>query len=109
MKKIMEITNADGLKQYRTACMCGSSNCDLSITIERDNDILSMMFHKRLTASSYFEANNWVMEKIKRIKMCFKLLWSGYIDTEAEFIFENYKHVKDFTEILEYEAEGYRR
>jgi len=102
--RIMEISKSfDDDVFYRASCMCGSKNCDMVLELEyiKDLDEIVLNIYKDVYWSDY-GFNNTIFKKIwSRIKASFRVLFTGYIKMEEEFIFENEEQIKEFTSTIE--------
>jgi len=100
MKGVMELSKTKNWILYRAACKCLSSDHDITIEIEVDDyDFIYLTFYKEISASSYNK--NWFLEKMNRIKMAFKILFTGYINTESDFILGGETQINDFLAAIE--------
>ena len=87
---------------YRAACDCGSDEHDVTIELERDEDIPSMIFlnfYKNIAWSSHWGELNWFSQIWKRIKCSLKMLFTGYVVLEESFILSE-DNIKPFIEAL---------
>ena len=103
MNKIMELGKWDNGVMLRASCACTDKDCDMGIEIERDDGFIYLNLYKTLTASSYYndgKDNSWFREKYKRVKMALKILFFGYVESEAGFIFDSGEQLTDFVETL---------
>lgn len=105
--KIMNIYEDNDTIIYRSSCDCGDKNDDLVLTINVDNnyDTLNICMTGNLTYSDDFicYACNFLVRGIghfrnfiKRIKGAIKLIFTGKLEQEYEFIFSDEKHVNEF-------------
>lgn len=112
-KRISELNRLDDLIIYRANCSCSEKEHDLTIhlTSERKFDLLSLTFYVNLLISERF--NLWEketkFEKIKkfaqtlynRLKLSLKLLFTGHIELEQEFIIDNKDQINGLIDALE--------
>lgn len=88
---------------YRAACCCGNEKCDLTLELERDEDIDNMIFlnmYKNLYWSSHWGSNNCLFNFWLRIKAALRVLFTGYIKVEESFIFKGEEQINDFLDAL---------
>lgn len=88
---------------YKASCDCGSSECDLIMELEKDNEIENMIyltFYKRLCWSTYKSCDNWFTMIYERFKAAVKMIFTGYIEVDETFIFNGIKQIDTFIEAL---------
>ena len=99
---------------YNIGCDCGSGEHDTNIMFEYDKsiDILFLNFYKTISYSKefghlYYEDDTLVdviKDKIKvlwkRMKDATKLLFTGYVEMESDFILKDTQHIQDFIDAL---------
>lgn len=99
---------------YNIGCDCGSGGHDTNIMFEYDKstDILFLNFYKTISYSKefghlYYEDDTLVdviKDKIKvlwkRMKDATKLLFTGYVEMESDFILKDTQHIQDFIDAL---------
>ena len=86
---------------YRTTCSCGSTEHDLNIELEHDEEFgfASIRFY----INCVWEADwnlNWFQRLYRRIKASMKLLFCGKIILEQDFIFRGKDHINGLLEAL---------
>ena len=96
---------------YRAACDCTFEEHDLSMELSLDDeyDLMYLTLWKNLDYASYYKSNNWFQDKWLRIKTATKLLFTGRIKIDTEFIFGGEKHINDFIKALEYGKKEIRK
>lgn len=95
-KNIEIYTDEDGVKCFRSTCICGDDNHD--VTVYFDHNLVELEF-KMIIHDDYSE--NIFIRFLKRIVLAMKILFTGRHETYGEFIFKDPEHVKNFTESLE--------
>ena len=100
--RIMETDNFEDNIFYRASCMCGSRKCDLILELEYDEDMHDILLnmYKDVYWSDYGFNDNIFKKLWSRIKASFRVLFTGYIKMEEEFIFENERQINEFTSTL---------
>jgi hypothetical protein len=97
---------------YKISCDCGSDDHGATIEIEYDKEInmLFLHFYKEVEyAAWWFWKDDNFLGKIKdiynciikRIKGSIKLLFTGRLEMEDEFILSREDHINDFIEALQ--------
>ena len=85
----MKVNEFDNSVIYRAACSCGSDEHDVTIELERDEEIPSMIFlnfYKKIGWCSHWGNLNWFKRVWKRIKCSILMLFTGYVELEESFI-----------------------
>jgi hypothetical protein len=111
---------------YRVACRCGSKDCDMHLTLKLDRKygMISMLFEKQLIVTSdwwdtkpvWFDffgdpwevtkenLKNWFKNLLSKIKnkiiYTWKLWIHGYIETSADLLFSDEKHIEAFVDAI---------
>jgi hypothetical protein len=115
---------------YRAACQCGNPKCDLSLELEYDREIndVTLTLYKDLYYCSYWFADcrdsfkwvtkilgkkrgvdvqDWLEDKYYiakdiwyRLKGAVRLLFTGRIELEEAFLFENEEQIDAFLNAL---------
>lgn len=106
--KVMKLNEYKDCVFYRVGCMCGSSYCDLTMEMEYDPELNSiiLVFYKELIYSSWFgliinAKLYWLRDKWQRIKGAVKLLFTGKIHLEESLILKDTKHIDAFITALQ--------
>ena len=80
-------------------------NHDCTIVMERYNDghpmDISLTFYKRISWADYYGKDNFLSRWIKRIQCSLKMLFTGYIELEEEFLIEDEEHIDSFIKALQ--------
>jgi len=98
----------DDFVYYRIACDCASENCDMSLSMERDEeyDRFYINIDKKLRASVYWNSVeewlkfDWVRVLKNKLLMCWKILTTGYIEVSESFIIKEEEHAQQFIDAL---------
>jgi hypothetical protein len=101
-KNVMKTNEFDDSIYYRAACSCNSSEHDVTIEFERDEEIPSMIFlnfYKNIGWCSHWGDLNWFQQIWKRIKCSFLMLFTGYVELEESFILTE-DNIEPFIEAL---------
>ena len=87
---------------YRVACSCGSDEHDVTLELEKDSvfEDLTLTFYKKIYYTSHWKPNFFSRLWI-RIKGVIKLLFTGYIELESDFILQGEEHIDSFIKALE--------
>jgi len=102
-KRVMKLNEFENSVWYRAACSCGDERCDLTLELEKDEEISSMIFlnmYKNLYWSSHWKSDNKLFNLWLRIKVAAKVLFTGYIKIEESFIFKGEEQIDDFMDAL---------
>ena len=105
--RIMKLYEFRDCIVFRAACSCNDPSDDLWISIELDEKykLLNLVFSANV--GIYYDDYNIddsILEKLKkflnnlyyRFKKSFKLLFTGYIKMETDFIMDNEENIRDF-------------
>lgn len=94
LKQLMKSAEWDDAVRYRIGCDCGAPEHDLDIWAEKEKDGLwgTIMFsqttHTRYWRT-YFDHDSWfywLNDPINRIMIAGKVLLTGYVETNADFV-----------------------
>lgn len=123
--KVMKLDKWKDEIFYRIACNCGSSDCDMHMTLklDRKTGYISMLFEKKMLTSTswdiqsvYFDIfdDPWETTKENLIQW-FKNLWikfknklkytwdiwiHGYIESSADLLINEEKHIEAFVDAI---------
>jgi len=98
----MRVNKFDDSIVYRVACHCGSDEHDVTIELEKDEEIPSMVFlnfYKKIGWCSHWGNLNWFERVWKRIKCSFLMLFTGYVELQEDFILSE-DNIEPFIEAL---------
>ena len=98
MKRIMKLEDSDNYILYRTACKCDDTDCDLTIMLDTDFNEVSIVFYKKLYVTTY--KSNFFLRMFERFRLSLRLIFTGYLEEESDFIFKGEAHIKDLLDAL---------
>lgn len=124
--KVMKLDEYKDEIFYRVACHCGSADCDMhmTLTLDRKYGMISMLFEKKMiVTSNWWETKpvwfdifddtwketkenlrNWVWNLLSKFKNKIKVTWNiwihGYIETSADLLFNDEKHIEAFVDAI---------
>jgi hypothetical protein len=87
---------------YRVACDCTDKNHDATIEFEYDKEcnMISMHFYKEIIWESRWGEERWYMKLWKRLSCSIRMLFTGHIELEDEFLFLDIEHMSEFITAL---------
>jgi len=101
--KIMKIEEFDDSCFYRIACSCGSSEHDLEVEVEFDKDGLLWLFLSgQHTVADWWNHPSWFGRMWKRIKLTSRLLFTGWFETNGEFLVMKEEHIDSIISFLQH-------
>ena len=89
---------------YRIGCSCSESDHDIVMWLEYDKKLkdVAMFFYKQVEWCNYGDSFKDRMEGYwRRIKDAIKLIFTGYLECETSFIFEDSEHIDNFINTME--------
>lgn len=107
-KSTMKLAEWNNAIMYRVACDCTDQDHDITLDLEFDPEVkmIFLNMYKKLQWSSVQGWNgNFFKEIYCRIKTAIKMLFTGYIEVESDFILRE-EQIDSFIEALE---EGKRK
>ena len=98
---------------YRTTCSCMSEDELLTIEITNDEYVdelmyTSIIFHYNCSWDS-IRKRNFILRIWERIKCSLKMLFTGRVEAEGEFIFRSENHIKELLDTLNKEYKKYKK
>jgi hypothetical protein len=124
--KVMEIDRFDDEIFYRVACQCGSADCDMHMTLQLDRKTgyISILFEKKMITSTDWDIKpvwfdlfddpwketlenlkHWLWNLLIKTKNKLKHTWTiwvhGYLESSADLLMNNEKHIESFLEAIE--------
>ena len=89
---------------FKTTCDCSSNDHSVGVIVETlgkdDKRPLVSLYFKCGRRDHYINTN--IFQRIfRRISDSLKILFTGYLDLDEEFIFRDTKHLRDFRNTLE--------
>lgn len=95
-KQVMLMKDFGDSVFYKVDCGCGCDDGMLTIELEYEDDMFFMNFYKKIAWNAEWKTK-WFGQRIwKRIKVAFKVLFTGYFELEESFIFDDEEHVNNF-------------
>jgi len=100
---VMQINDYDNAIFYRVACACGNNECDCDISLEYDKSIktVSMIFYKNLYWNDHYTDKRFITRWLSRLKVSLKVLFTGYIKVNEEFLIQSEEHIDNFITALQ--------
>lgn len=88
---------------YKVGCDCGGDDCGTEIEFEIDKDFsyINVNFYKKVIWADHWGYDRFYERWWARIKASFKILFTGYIDMEGNFMIQDIDHLDAFIEALE--------
>ena len=88
---------------YRVGCRCSGEECDTTIMFEFDEDFghIDINFYKKIMWNEYWRNSLFHKRWWARIKAACKILFTGYIDLEGNFMIQEQEHLDEFIEALQ--------
>lgn len=93
LKQLMKCVEYDDAIRFRIGCDCGATDHDLDIWAEQDtNGITTIMFSQTTHTQywrTYFKHNSrfyWLNDLLNRIMIAGKVLFSGHVETNSDFV-----------------------
>lgn len=108
MKRSEFIDHPEPVIYYKADCACGSSECSLILELEYDKYIgdISLTIYNDLAYCSWWYIKNetkfyFFKDIYRRVKGALKLLFTGKIRLEGNFIFSDIDQIDAFINALE--------
>ncbi len=95
---------------YRIACGCKDPDHDLTVEFDYDKEfrLVYINFYKKIALTRYRdyysddnEVIKWLRYWKERIKLSFKILFTGYSEYEESFSLGSKEHIEGFKKCLE--------
>lgn len=100
--KVMKTDQFEKSVFYRVACACSDPNHDLTLELEKDDfPYISLNIFGKIRTSIYYGDHNWFGRQWRRIKLSMKLLFTGYIEMQEDFLMMDNGHIDSFIKALE--------
>jgi len=104
--KIMKIIENDNSTIFEASCSCCHPDHSLQLVIEKDKDI-SLQIYTNTYYYEEYDKNNFFLKLYKRIKNAIKLIFTGSLKIESDFLFSNKKQIEQFIEAIQKTKEKY--
>jgi hypothetical protein len=100
---IEQIRNDSQSAIYKTSCHCNDSEHDLTIWIDKPDDIFeTTIFFNVCGPYPYtWKGETWLKRLWKRIYWSLRILFTGHAVFQEAFIFRDKNHVQDFIDALQ--------
>ena len=100
--KVMKVEDFRDSCFYRLACDCGTCSHDLEVEVELDKDgILWVFLSGNHTVADWWHHPGWFRQMWKRIKLTFRLLFTGWFESNGEFLVLQEKHLDSIISFLQ--------
>ena len=94
---------------YRLSCNCTDPQCDMTIELEAhpEDKALYLHMYKDLRASAHWGYTiswyhfDWFRVLMNKIKMCWRIFVSGYIEVTETLIIKDEEHIESFIKALD--------
>lgn len=99
---ICKIRSFGDSEWFRATCGCLSNNHDRTIVVTKDeDDIISCTIYADLKYYDWSTSNdNFLSKAWGRMKGAWKILTSGYIELQGEFMFDGDQAAKDYANAI---------
>ena len=100
---VMELNDYGDMVFYRVACACGDRDCGCDIILEHVKHIndITITFYKDLYLDTYYSSNNYIVRLLNRLQLSLKILLSGHVKIQGEFLIQSEKHIDSFITALQ--------
>lgn len=91
----------------RAACNCAGEDCDIHIDLEYDKELklMDMIFSKNVYFFDYIRDAETAADRlyniIHRVKKALKLIFTGYLEMNEDFMFIGEDQITDFIKALQ--------
>jgi len=87
---------------YEIGCSCTGDDCKAQIEFELDEEFgfIDITFHKKIMWADYWGCKPLYKRIYDRIKVSLKILFTGYIELEGDFMIRDEDHIDSFIEAL---------
>jgi hypothetical protein len=109
--RVMKTADMHDVVYYRIACSCQDPECDITLELQpfTDEISLTMWMNAHYHSWKYDDYSDHIWLKVKsfwrhwarRLGGALRLLFTGYISLESEFLFENATQIYEFLDALE--------
>jgi len=93
---------------YTIQCDCGSDNCTTHMIVEANKDfkLVTVAFFKEIRVGyvdnhCMFRVSNFIKSMMFRIEYAFKILFTGKIQMDGEFLISDQKQIDDLVTALQ--------
>jgi len=101
-KNVMKLNEWDNIVWYEIGCSCTGDDCKAQIEfdINEEFNLIHITFYKKIMWSDYWGNNTFYKKIYNRIKASLRILFTGYIDMEGDFMIQDEDHMDSFIEAL---------
>lgn len=86
---------------FRATCGCMSDNHDRTIVVEEDDGIISCTIYTEFKYYDWAHSNsNVFLKALSRVKAAVKVLFSGYMRFDGEYMFNDAKSARDYANAI---------
>jgi hypothetical protein len=98
MFRIMKINEFDDAVTFRASCNCTDRRHDMTIDIEADKEMgdIILHFYIDLESNVYWGGKSLLKRIVKKITYVLRLIFTGRIEMENDFILDSKKQIEDF-------------
>jgi hypothetical protein len=101
-ENIMKIGEGPEHIIYRSDCGCGSNDHSQTLFLDLDEDFgLGMRLYADIDVPIYYGNGNMFSRAWLRVKYAFRLLFTGNIHMESDFLFRGAGHIEDYITALQ--------
>jgi hypothetical protein len=102
-KNVMKMQEWDTEVWYRIGCDCTGEDCSAEINFEFDKELgyIDINFYKKVMWNDSWGQNPFYKRWWARIKASLRILFTGYIEMEGNFMIQDIDHMESFIEALE--------
>lgn len=95
---------------YKADCACGSDGCNLTLDLQAEdydeedliNDTINLNMYQDMYYDSWYGIKeNWFCNILSKIKVILRILFTGKIKMNSNFMFRGEKQIKAFINALE--------
>jgi len=93
-KGVMKTNEWGNLVMYRAMCSCGDTDHDITISFEYDKECneMELFFYKKIDWCTNW-SDPWYKNAWRRIRDSLKMLFTGWIELEADFLIQDIDHI----------------
>lgn len=102
-KNVMKVNEWDTEVWYEIGCICTGDDCRSQIAFEIDKEFnhIDIIFYKKVMWADYWGNNPFYVKWWKRFKASLRILFTGYIELEGDFMIQDIDHLEAFIEALD--------
>lgn len=108
-KCICEVSSYPTAIFYKAVCCCLDDKHTQTLILEKDSGMIGLSIHSTIyTKYDYHwcdnwkeKVQNWFKNQTRTWKYVFTLLFTGQVEGDSEFIFQDEKQIRDYISALE--------